>query len=108
MEMTWHANKIFWRIIFNYNLPFFLWVGAAVLQVGGMALFERCLIAGIFGHCFGCGLTHDLAALITLQRAEGLWVYYILSGFLINLFYSVALACSKASNGALMSQDISQ
>ncbi len=92
--MTWRDNKIFWRIIFNYNLPFFLWVGAALLQVARISLFEKCLIASICGHCFGCGLTRDLAALITRQRTEGILVYFILSGFLINLFYSLALARS--------------
>jgi hypothetical protein len=106
--MTWHGNRTFWRIIINYNLPFLLWLGAALLQVVGIVLFKKCLVVSIFRHCFGCGLTHDLAALITLKRAEGLLVYFMLAGFTVNLFYSVALAYSKAFNDALISQDVSQ
>jgi len=98
--MTWHVNQIFWRIIFNYNLPFFLWVGAALLQVFGIALFDNCLTASIFGNCFGCGLTRDLAALITLQNADGFLVYFVLVGFVINLLQSLVLAYSKTSNVA--------
>lgn len=105
---SWHANKIFWRIIYNYNLPFALWLGLGVFHALGISLGQECLVAHLFGFCFGCGLTHDLAAVVSIKAPSGIFVYFILAGFSFNLLYSFKVATLRAANDFYAYQDISE
>jgi uncharacterized membrane protein YccF (DUF307 family) len=95
MEMTWFVSGGFWKILLNYNLPSVLWVVGAFLHIIGLPFSIGCWAVQVFGYCSGCGLTHDLAALIEFQKPQGLLVYFVVGGFLLNLFFSVSLAYRK-------------
>jgi hypothetical protein len=97
METIWLNNKRFWRIVFNYNFPLVLWIGAAVLNSQGISLFDDCYVEKILGVCFGCGLTHDLVDLYSLGTTKGVLIYIVLFGFLLNFFYSIKFAHAKRS-----------
>jgi hypothetical protein len=95
METIWRGNTRFWYIIFNFNFPVLLWFGATWLHTHGVVFFTHCFIKSALGFCFGCGLTHDLVALVSNGTSQGILLYLILAGFMLNFLHSIKLACAS-------------
>jgi len=85
------------RILFNYNLPIILWLGAAGMAACGVVILKNCYVEQLLAWCPGCGLTHDLLSVLTGSSTEGVFIYFILAGFVCNFLYSLRRAWSHTA-----------
>ncbi|NDC36971.1 MAG: hypothetical protein EBZ48_02845 [Proteobacteria bacterium] len=91
--MIWQDKSRSWVIIRDHNLVFVLWLGWAAFEVyTGLSLGSLCIIHPLLGVCPGCGLTHDLERLLTLQHPEGHLIYLVMGLFILNMLSSIECA----------------